>query len=273
VLGVVASYTLTTTDDRKLTRGAATVFLGQPITPNGSLVANPLSSNPLFANALAKQPSFQQPAAKAAGLAPDALRGRVSVELVSTAVGVKGTAVPLAQVIVQGPFTPAQSAAAANALAAGIVAEANRYTDAKLEGAVAARDRLESRIGALAASGAETRERLDELARLPLPPAERSSLTTPLIAMLQYDSNTEALLSEQLPTLQAQVQYIQNVEAGRVITPAKGMKVAPASKQFSLLVAIILGLVVGVLAAIISTIIWPVRPVLDPDAPGAPGAP
>jgi hypothetical protein len=67
------------------------------------------------------------------------------------------------------------------------------------------------------------------------------------------------------------VQYIEEVESGRVITPAKGAKVAPASRQFSLLVAIVLGLVVGILAAVISTVIRPVRPVIDrDDAPAAP---
>ena len=76
----------------------------------------------------------------------------------------------------------------------------------------------------------------------------------------------EALLQEQLPDLQAQVDYIENVEAGSVITPARGAKVAPTSKQFSLLIAVILGLIVGVLAAIISSVIWPVRPVIDRDS-------
>lgn len=267
---VVLSYALSGTEDRKLTRAAATVFLGQPVTPNGSLVANPLSSNPLYAAALARQAAYQGPAAEAAGLGADALKGHVSVELISTAVGAKGTSVPLAQVIVQGPFTPAQSADAANALAESIVAEANRYTDAKRDNAIAARDTLQARIDELAAGAEETQARLDELARAPLTPAERASLTTPLLGMLQYDSNTEALLAEQLPGLQAQVEYIENVESGRIITPAKGAKVAPASRQFSLLVAIVLGLVVGVLAAIISTVIRPVRPVIDSDAPAGP---
>ena len=270
IAAVALSYALSGTEDRKLTRAASTVFLGQPVTPNGALVPNPLSANPLYAAALARQPAYQGPAAEAAGLAPDALKGHVSVELISTAVGTKGTAVPLVQVIVQGPFTPAQSADAANALSEAIVAEANRYTDAKREDAVAARDALASRIEGLAADAQATRARLDELATLDLAPAERSSLTTPLIAMLQYDSNTEALLAEQLPDLQARVQYIEEVESGRVITPAKGTKVAPASRQFSLLVAIVLGLVVGILAAVISTVFWPQRPALDNDALAAP---
>lgn len=270
VLGVVASFSLTTTNDKKLTRGVATVFLGQPVTPNGSLVANPLSSNPLYANALARQAAYQQPAAEQAGLERDALGGRVSVELISTAVGVKGTAVPLAQVIVQGPFTPAQSAAAANALAEAIVAESNRYTDAKRDDAVAARDTLAARVEALAAQADDAQQQLNDLADANLPAAERASLTGPLLGILQYASNTEALLMEQLPDLQAQVDYIENVESARVITPAKGTKVAPTSKQFSLIVAIVLGFVVGVLLALISTIIWPVRPVPATEAPRTP---
>ena len=259
VLAIIGSFTIQRAQNKNLTRGVATVYLGQPVTPNGSLVPNPLSSNPLYANALARQAAYQEPASRAAGLAADALTGHVSVELISTAVGVKGTAVPLAQVIVQGPFTAAQSAAAANALAQAIVAKSNTYTDAKRAAVVAARDRLSARIDELAAAGAETQSRLDALAAATLSPAERSSLTTPLLAMLQYDSNTEALLSEQLPDLEAQVEYIATVESGSVITPARGAKVAPTSKQFSLFIAVVLGFLVGILAAILSTVFWPVR--------------
>ena len=42
--------------------------------------------------------------------------------------------------------------------------------------------------------------------------------------------------------LQEKLDYIDNVEAASIITPARGSKVAPASKQFSLLIAIVLGL-------------------------------
>ncbi len=270
VLAIIGSFTLTRTQNKNLTRGVATVYLGQPVSPNGSLVPNPLSSNPLFANALARQAAYQEPAAKRAGLNTNALVGRVSVELITTAVGVKGTAVPLAQVIVQGPFTAAQSAAAANALANAIVAESNTYTNAKKTEVIAARDRLRARLEQLAADSTATQARLDALQQTNLTPAERSSLTTPLIAMLQFDSNTEAILTDKLPDLETQVAYVENVEAGRVITAARGAKVAPTSKQFSLFIAIVLGLLVGTLAATLSTIFWPVRPILETEATSTP---
>ncbi|MEI7438674.1 MAG: hypothetical protein WCK20_03285 [Thermoleophilia bacterium] len=270
VLAIIGSFTIQRTQNKNLTRAVATVYLGQPISPNGSLVPNPLSSNPLFANALAHQASYQDPAARKAGLAANALAGQVSVELISTAVGVKGTAVPLAQVIVQGPFTAAQSAAAANALADAIVAESNTYTDAKKVEAIAARDRLRARLDQLAQSGTETQARLDALEKAALSPAERSSLTTPLIAMLQFDSNTEAILTDKLPDLETQVDYIENVESASVITPARGSKVAPTSKQFSLFIALVLGFLVGILAAILSTVFWPVRNPLETETTATP---
>jgi len=270
VLAIIGSFTIQRTQNKNLTRAVATVYLGQPISPNGSLVPNPLSSNPLFANALAHQAAYQDPAARKAGLEATALAGKVSVELISTAVGVKGTAVPLAQVIVQGPFTAAQSAAAANALAEAIVAESNTYTDAKKVEAIAARDRLRARLDQLAQSGTETQARLDALEKAALSPAERSSLTTPLIAMLQFDSNTEAILTDKLPDLETQVDYIENVESASVITPARGSKVAPTSKQFSLFIALVLGFLVGILAAILSTVFWPVRNPLETETTATP---
>lgn len=270
VLAIIGSFTIQRTQNKNLTRAVATVYLGQPISPNGSLVPNPLSSNPLFANALAHQAAYQEPAARKAGIETNALAGQVSVELISTAVGVKGTAVPLAQVIVQGPFTAAQSAAAANALADAIVTESNTYTNAKKVEAIAARERLRTRLDQLAQSGTDTQARLDALEKAALSPAERSSLTTPLIAMLQFDSNTEAILTDKLPDLEMQVNYIENVESASVITPARGSKVAPTSKQFSLFIALVLGFLIGILAAILSTVFWPVRNALETETVATP---
>ena len=270
VLAVVASFTITRTSNKNQTQGTATVYLGQPVSPNGSLVPNPLSSNPLYATALAKQRQYQEVAEKAAGLPNGALAGHVSVALISTAVGVKGIAVPLAQVTVQGPFTAAQSASAANSMAEQVVAKSNAYTAAKKDAVVASRDSLQKRIDTLAADADDVRAQLDKLAKASLGAAERASLTAPLLGILQYDSNTEALLQEQLPDLQAQVDYIENVEGGSVITPARGSKVAPTSKQFSLLIAIVLGLIVGILLAILSTVFWAPRPVIETEGTATP---
>lgn len=269
-LAVAASYTFTITEDRRLTRGAAIVYLGQPVSPNGSPVANALSTNPLFAQTYARQPAVRDAAAQAAGLKAGALDGRVSVEFVSTAAGVRGTNVPLANVIVQGPFTVQQSAAAANALADAVVLEANRYTDAKAERVSAARDLLRERQEELRATAAATQERLAELERTPgLPAAERAALSAPLIATLQYNGSTESLLAEELTDLEVQVDYIENIEAARVVTPAKGSRVAPASRQVSLLAAIALGAAVGLVLAVVSTLIWPIRREPDVEPPPA----
>ena len=75
------------------------------------------------------------------------------------------------------------------------------------------RDALVARIDALAADADDLKAQLDQLRKASLGAAERSSLTAPLLGMLQYDSNTEALLQAQLPLLQAQVDYVENVEA------------------------------------------------------------
>lgn len=268
-VAVIAASTITRTEDRKLTRGNAVVYLGQPVSPNGSPIPNPLTTNPLFAQTLGRQAAAQDEAAAAAGLKPGALGGRVSVEFVSTAAGVRGTNIPLANVIVQGPFTVQQSAAAANAMADFIVAEANRYTNQKVTQVTAARDRVRERQAELAASAATAQEQLTRLdADRGIPAAERAALSGPLIAALQYGGANEALLAESLATLEIQVDYIQNIEAARVITAAKGSKVAPASRQVSLGVAVLLGAVVGLLLAVLSTLVRPVRrEPLDETAP------
>ena len=268
VVAAVASFAITTTSNKNLTQGVATVYLGQPVGPSGALVPNPLSSNPLYATALARQADYQAAAAKAAGLPDDALAGRVSVALISTAVGVKGTAVPLAEITVQGPFTPRQSAAAANAMAKLVVDKSNTYVAAKRSAVVASRDEIAKRLDAVRADADDVRGQLEKLVAQNLGVAERASLSAPLLGILQSNASTESLLQSQLSDQQETLDYIDNVEGASVVMPARGTKVAPASKQFSLLIAIVLGLLVGIIAAIVSTAIWPVRPAIAP-APDA----
>ena len=262
VIAVIASFAITRTSGKGLTQGVATVYLGQPVGPSGALIPNPLSSNPLYTTALARQRQYQAVAEQAAGLPDGALAGRVSVALISTAVGVKGTAVPLAEITVQGPFTVKQSAAAANSMAAQTVAKSNAYVAAKRDAVVASRDALQERLTALRTDAADVRGQLEKLQAATLGAVERSSLSAPLLGILQSSASTEALLQGQLSDEQEKLDYIDNVEAASIITPARGSKVAPASKQFSLLIAIVLGLLVGILAAIISTAIRPVRPAI-----------
>ena len=75
---------------------------------------------------------------------------------------------------------------------------------------------------------------------------------------------------DKLPDLETNVDYITNVESASVITPARGSKVAPTSKQFSLFIALVLGFLVGILAAILSTVFWPVRNELEAETTATP---
>ncbi len=134
----------------------------------------------------------------------------------------------------------------------------------------AARDLLRERQAELREAATATQDRLAEIeADQGLSAADRAALTAPLIATLQYNGSTESLLAEELTDLEVQVDYIENVEAARVVTPAKGSRVAPASRQVSLLAAIALGLAVGLLLAVISTVIWPIRRDPPVEPPGA----
>src|SRR5205085_1244738 len=96
----------------------ATIYLGQPLSPNGTNQIQSLSTNPSAVKAVVLSPSAQHRAEQRAGLRPGALAGHVSTLAIAGTAAALGRVgqTPLVSIVVTGS-RPAKIAKAANALA------------------------------------------------------------------------------------------------------------------------------------------------------------
>jgi hypothetical protein len=159
-----------------------------------------------------------------------ALRGNIATQAISTGGGsslVRTTGNPLVKITVQAS-TRRRAAAASNALAAIVVDRLAGYADGK--------------IGVLKARIATEQQELDALRR----GAASGDAATRAILAVQAGS----VRDDQLQAKQLLVQA-QEVERPQVLTRAAAVKTTARSRRNSVVVGAFLGLVLGVIAALV----------------------
>ncbi len=238
--------------------GRTLVYLGQPVTPTGQPASNAPAAQPLFAQQVVRAPAALQAAAGAAGLGPNAINGRVSIQGASGTVGTRNQPAPYVNVVVRGPWGPQQVAAASQSLGEEIVEQAGAYQEDKRSRLQGVESSLQERIEGLRVDREEARINLADVTEdRSLSAAERASLQTPFLGLIQSSNTLEFQLSQQLLDAQAQLASIEFNEAPRVVQEARGARVDVTSRQANLVVAVILGLVAGVILALLSYVVWP----------------
>src|SRR5436305_7519647 len=121
--GIVLGYLLSL-GGHQVYQAKATIYLGQPLSPNGTNQIQSLSTNPSAVRQVAQSAFAQHEAEAQAGLAAGALRGHVSTQTVSGGAPVVGRTGqnPLVNLVVTGRHRR-QIARGANALAQIIVTD------------------------------------------------------------------------------------------------------------------------------------------------------
>src|SRR5579884_95185 len=240
IVGVLYSF-------RGGTQYSATAYisLGQPVSPGGALVQS-YAQNPRAISQVASSAWAQDRAAAAAHIRPGALRGHVSVAQVGTTTAAGAPhAVPLIALTVTGKRA-ASTAAAANALA-GLVLEKTTgpYVGRKI---ITYKTTMASVNRQLAVV---TRELQTVQAALK---AAKSLDPLQQLVIVSQEDNAEArqgnLIAEQ-EAIQQQLAFTQNVESARVVTLAAAVKSSAHSRNTSLVVGALIGLVLGAIAAIV----------------------
>jgi uncharacterized protein involved in exopolysaccharide biosynthesis len=198
-------------------RGEALVYLGQPVTPAGAQVQS-LSTNPAAAREIAASGAAQRRAERTAELPRGELAGNVSVAAVSGNLSRLGQN-PLVRVRVEGETR--RVAQAANALSRIVVARVSEYPAQKIR-------TLEAAIETLEADLAEARAR----------PAETDVLLW------------RAELNEQLLAARLNLNQAEEVESARVVEDAVARKVTAQSRRNQIVVGAVLGLLLGLAAAL-----------------------
>jgi uncharacterized protein involved in exopolysaccharide biosynthesis len=222
----------------------ATVYLGQPLSSGGVQVQSQ-ATNPSTVRQIVQAPITIDAVARKVGLRPGQLRGHVSTQAVSGAITRLGQS-PLVAITVTGHLR-AKVAAAANELALAVKNSPAlaRYSTIKIQNL---RRLVESQEGALATIDAATKKLQAAIQR-----GGGLSTTEQLILLGQLNGLVQQRLSivDQLSSNQQQLALAQEVEAPKVINRAVATKTTARSRRNTIVVAALIGLILGVIAALV----------------------
>ncbi len=241
VLGVLYSFRGGTTY-----KATALISLGQPTSPGGVLV-NGFGTNPRAISLIVSSAAAQEQAANRADMRAGALRGHVSVAQVGTVTGAGAArATPLIALTVTGSHR-VTTAAAANALAKIVVGQTTAsYVGVKIRTFQTTLEHVNEQI-------ASVNDRLavitaSEKAAKNLDPFQQ-------LVIVSQEDNAETRLGNliaQQETLQQQLAFAKEVESAKVVVPARSVKASAHSRNTSLLVGALIGLILGTIAAIVA---------------------
>jgi uncharacterized protein involved in exopolysaccharide biosynthesis len=233
-------------------KATAQVYLGQPLAPGG---AAPVGSAPTslgLVSSFVTAESTIKTVAGQVGLKAGRLRGHVTTKPITGITGAKlGTPAPLLSITVTGS-PPKKIAAAANALGALVIKQVAPYQTAKLSSLqdqlaydnsqlAAITDRLNvARANQASILADKTISGTDKLVAL----ANLNSVIT--LALTQQNT-----LSQDRFTVQQQLSLAKDIELGKIVSMASATKTAASSRRTSVAIGALIGLVLGILAALV----------------------
>jgi hypothetical protein len=247
--GMVVGLLLSLGGDR-FYRAEAIVYLGQPLAPGGGAPLQGPGTNPRTVDQIVRSEAVIREAAAKAGLRPRELRGRIGTKSLQGAVPRAGQA-QLYAISVKGPRAR-RVQAAANAFAVAVINRVSGYVDVKREQlgerlAFLERE-LDNAVRRLAAITAQQNEIL----------RDRSlDVASRLIAINNFNAQITALetrranLEESRFSVRQFVKLAEDIERARILTKAQAVSSTARSKRNSVLVGVLIGLILGALAAIV----------------------
>jgi uncharacterized protein involved in exopolysaccharide biosynthesis len=252
VAGMVGGYALAI-GGGDVYRAEATLYLGQPFTPNGGAPVPGLATNPSTVNEIVHSESVLQEVAERSGMNLSKLRANVTSRQVSPPAGrraVVGTT-PLIEVSVTGQ-NARTTARAANLLGQAVVEDVSPYVDDKITA-------IQERITADERELAESQRRLDlaqtELNALlenrSLSATDRLIGVTTLNATIGSLVERRGLVTQDLLEAKQALSLAENVEQPSVVERAAARKTTARSVGRSVVVGALIGLILGILAAIL----------------------
>ncbi len=230
-------------------KAQATLFLGQPFTPNGGGQIQSLATNPRTVNEIIRSEGALKAAAAAAGLRVGQLRGNVSSSAITTVGQAKGVT-PLVEISVKGS-APRKTEAAANALAQRVIGQVSTYVETKvrvLKTQIATdQQELEEINNRLALA---QRQLTDILADKRTALTERLLVSINLNSTIGFTEQRRGTVQEDLLAAQQLLSLAENVEQSRIVEPAVAVKTTARSGRNAALVGALIGLLLGSIVAL-----------------------
>jgi uncharacterized protein involved in exopolysaccharide biosynthesis len=241
--GIVIGY-LISLGGSQVYRARAVVYLGQPLSQSGVQVQSQ-ATNPATVRQIVTSESTIEQVAREVGLKPSQLRGHISTQAVSGNITRLGQN-PLVSIAVTGKLR-AKVARAANRLANAVVNSdaLASYSKTKIENL---QQQVDSEKAALALLTRDIKAQQKALGG-----ASGLSTIERLIALGQLNGLVQQQLTttDQLTTNQQQLALAQDVEAPKINTTAVATKTTARSRRNTVLVAALIGLILGIVAALV----------------------
>jgi hypothetical protein len=236
----------------KQSAASASVYLGQPFTPGGaSVISQTPLSNPSISIQYVTAPRQIAAAAKAAGIDHRSLRSHVSVLASGGAASAAGKAAtgggpPTISIAVEGPWTRAKAQTAANTLAQSLLNFANRYTSLKTK-LIASRVKLEkSQLATQLQVQKQARRNMAIIAASNTDPLSKVAAESPFVTDLSTAADQIGTLTVNLTNDQVALVATKDIESAQFISQASGHQVSAATRRNSLVIAAMVGLIIGV---------------------------
>ncbi|MDQ3875954.1 MAG: Wzz/FepE/Etk N-terminal domain-containing protein [Actinomycetota bacterium] len=243
VLGILVGYAVSL-GGGKVYEATAVVSLGIPLGVGGNTPVPSLATDPTIVGEIVHSESALKQAAARSGLRLNRLRGRVSSEAVTVPRGSgRASQARLVEVSVTGAG-PRKVESAANTLAARVVAQISDYPDLKI--ATLSQD-LESQTTALASVERTIRVLRAAVRRAQaLTPIEQ----LPLVTQLNDAEQRRTQLTEDRSETRQELAVARVIERAQVIEQAAARETTARSTRNSMVVGGIIGLLLGVVAAL-----------------------
>jgi hypothetical protein len=220
--------------------------LGQPFSPSGGAPVNGLINNPRTVDEIIRSESAIDRASARSGLSPGQLRGHVTSSTILPAQA-RANAQPLVTVKVTGS-RPVRVERAANTLV-GIVIDriSGDYVTQKISSFNSQLERLNVQVASVNRRIKALNESLSAAKKNGLSPIDQ------LVLVNLLDSSVARLggLIQAQSLAQQQLALAKNVESPRIVQPAAAVKSTIRSRRDSILVGALIGLLLGVAAAIV----------------------
>jgi len=241
--GLVIGY-LISLGGAQVYKAKAVIYLGQPLS-QGGLQVQSQATNPSTVRQIVTAEATIAEVARKTGLRPKQLRGRIATQAVTGNITRLGQN-PLVAITVTGHLR-GKVAAAANALAVAVVDSPalSSYSRTKIETLEQLVQTEKSALSLLDRSIKAQQAALGDGSGLST--AERLIAGVQLNGLLQQRLTT----TDQFTTNQQQLALAQDVEAPKVTTRAVATKTTARSRRNTVLVAGLIGLILGGIAALL----------------------
>jgi uncharacterized protein involved in exopolysaccharide biosynthesis len=245
VAGIAIGYLLSL-GGHQVYQAKTSVYLGQPLNPTGTGQIQSLTTNPSTVKQVVLSPFWQHLAERRAGLPSGSLRGHVSTQAVAGVAAALGRVGqnPLVNIVVTGK-RPARVTRAADELATIVVNQVSgQYVDTKIKNLktniAADKDELDNINGRLSS--------LQDQIRGGSISATDKLILGNLIGLAIQEQRQ--VIADQTQN-QSLLALAQNVERSQILSPARASKTTARSRRNSILVGALIGLVIGILAALL----------------------